>query len=130
MRILICGDRNWADRLSIRRYLDTLDLDTIIIAGGARGADTIAEEEAEVIGLTVHVFPAEWDKYGRAAGPIRNQQMLDEGLPDLVVYFHPNLSASRGTADMCRRARKRNIPVVNGDSGDPYFTPSHIVPKT
>jgi hypothetical protein len=53
------------------------------------------------------VYKAEWDKHGRAAGPIRNQQMLDDGKPDLVLAF----AGGRGTDDMCRRAREAGIEV-------------------
>jgi len=56
-------------------------------------------------------FPAHWDEYGRAAGPIRNRQMLDKGWADAVVAFHLNLDESKGTADMVREARKRGLPV-------------------
>lgn len=56
-------------------------------------------------------YPADWEKHGKAAGPIRNQQMLTEGKPDIVVAFSDNLSNSKGTADMCRRAHKAGLPV-------------------
>jgi len=70
-------------------------------------AGTIATE----YGFDVEVYAAEWYRFGKAAGPIRNQQMLDEGKPDLVVAFHNNLSRSRGTRDMINRAKKALIPV-------------------
>lgn len=108
--ILVCGDRNWANRASIAKCLKALPLDTIILHGGARGADSIAGEEASKLGLKVEVFPAEWDKYGPAAGPIRNIKMLDRN-PHLVMAFHPDLAKSRGTAHTVREARKRQIKV-------------------
>lgn len=110
MIILVCGDRHWTDREAIRRRLNQLPKDAIILHGAARGADSIAGEEAKKLGLTVKEFPADWDKYGRAAGPIRNRLMLDEK-PDLVIAFHYDLSKSKGTADTAREARKRGIPV-------------------
>ena len=63
-----------------------------IIQGGARGADAAAAEFAAQSGCYGEEFAAEWEKHGRAAGPIRNQRMLDDGRPDLVVAFragHP-----------------------------------------
>ena len=79
--------------------------------GGARGADSIAGEEAKEFGLTVLAFSADWRRYGRAAGPIRNLQMLEEGKPDLVIAFHADLDHSKGTKDMVEQARKAGIKV-------------------
>ena len=108
--VLICGDRNWNNRASIVKRLKLLPAGTLIIHGGARGADSLAGEEALKMGFEVQVFPAEWDKYGLAAGPKRNIQMLDQN-PHLVIAFHPNLTKSRGTAHTVREARKRQIKV-------------------
>ena len=66
------------------------------------GADSPKGEREEI------VFPAEWDKYGVSAGPIRNQKMIDEGKPDLVFAF----PGGRGTTDMIRRAAVAGIRVV------------------
>jgi hypothetical protein len=111
MRILICGSRYWSDEKAIFNEMANYDVDTVIITGGCIGADTIAHNLAVKAGMETLVFPARWDKYGKAAGPIRNQQMLDEGLPDLVVAFTEDLENSRGTKDMVTRARKAKIPV-------------------
>lgn len=110
MKVLVCGDRNWINEAPIRERLSKLPKDTIILEGGARGADTLARHAAEFLGLKVIEFPADWDKYGRAAGPIRNEQMIDEG-PGLVIAFHPDISKARGTADTVGRAKRRNITV-------------------
>lgn len=73
----------------------------------ARGVDSFAAEWAIKFGFKLYKFPAEWDKYGRKAGPIRNQQMLDEGKPDAVIAF----PGGTGTADMVRRSEKAGIKV-------------------
>jgi hypothetical protein len=52
-------------------------------------------------------YPADWARHGNAAGLVRNQQMLDDGKPDLAVAF----PGGKGTADMVRRARKAGIPI-------------------
>ena len=108
-RILICGDRNWKDVETIENFISSLSPDTVIIHGNSRGADKIAERKAKEHGLTVKGYSADWDRYGRAAGPIRNKRMLLEGRPDRVVAFHNDLSKSRGTADMLRQAEKRGV---------------------
>jgi len=109
-RILICGDRKWKDVETIENFVKSLPPDTVIIHGDCRGADKIADKAAKEQCLTVETFSAKWEKYGGAAGPIRNRRMLVEGKPDRVVAFHDDLSKSRGTADMLKQARKHRVP--------------------
>ena len=118
--ILICGGRDlnhadaWnalerdcldfvAERLGINRPKVWR-----VIHGGAKGADSAAGEWAKSEGAKVVVYPANWKLHGKAAGPIRNRQMLDEGKPDVVVA----LPGGRGTEDMVRQAEERGIPVI------------------
>lgn len=110
MKILVCGDRNWTNYQLIYLRLKEYPVDTMIIEGDASGADRLAGEAAKELGMSLMVFPADWNQYGKAAGPIRNNQMLDEN-PDLVIAFHNNISASRGTRHCVTEARKRRIPV-------------------
>ena len=113
MKVLITGDRNWTNRAVIRHVLlNTLPDNSIIVHGGARGADSIAGEIAKKWDIKVLVYPAQWDSYGTSAGPIRNRQMLKEN-PDikLVLAFHNNINESKGTKDMCSIADKQGIPV-------------------
>lgn len=110
MKVLICGDRNWTDRKLIRERLKELKPNDIIIHGAARGADRIAGQEATDLGMEVREYPADWTKYGRAAGIKRNLAMLEEE-PDLVVAFHDFLPNSRGTAHTIRHARLKGIHV-------------------
>lgn len=112
MRVLVCGDRNWTDREVIKRQLGKLPPHTVIIEGEARGADLLARSVAEEIDFFIEPYPARWDVYGKAAGPIRNKQMLDEGKPDMVLAFHDNIQKSRGTKDMVMQASKRGIETI------------------
>lgn len=107
MRVLVCGGRDYDDAKAVRDSLDMVRVQAII-TGGAKGADELGFKEASRRGLASLVFPADWQTHGRAAGPIRNQQMLDEGNPDLVMAF----PGGRGTADMVRRAKKAGVPVM------------------
>lgn len=111
LRVLVCGDRNWTDRRCIAEKLEALHCaaDLVVIHGGCRGADQIAGEIAEGLDVSVETYWANWKRFGLGAGPIRNQQMLDEGKPDLVLAFHPDLSQSKGTADMVRRAKAAGV---------------------
>jgi hypothetical protein len=89
---------------------------SVVIEGEAKGADEMARDVANALHIPVEAYPAEWETYGRAAGPIRNQQMLDNGAPDLVVYFAVNLETSVGTRDMVRRAEKARVPVLSWET--------------
>jgi len=86
--LLVCGGRDYTDRNRLWATLDEFRRArgiARVIAGGARGADTLAAEWAEAHGMPCEVLMANWAELGRKAGPIRNQQMLDEGRPTLVV---------------------------------------------
>jgi hypothetical protein len=109
MKVLITGSRDWTDRQAISSILRMYDAETIVAHGGARGADKIAGDIAECLGFKVEVFEADWAKYGRSAGPKRNQKMLEDFWPDVVHAFP--LAQSRGTLDMIAKARKAGIPV-------------------
>ena len=111
-RVLICGDRNWKDCGIIEGLVKNLPEGSVVIQGMCRGADMIARNAAIKHGVSYEDYPADWDKYGKAAGPIRNKQMLDEGKPDSVYAFHPDLSKSKGTKNMIEQARKRGIEVI------------------
>ena len=122
MRVLICGSRNWKEEdvlpeYRIETYIKTLPPNTVIILGNAPGADTIADRIASERGHTVIEFKADWDKYGDAAGPIRNQKMLDFGVAR-VAAFHTDIANSVGTKDMVAKARKAWVPVqvFNGEA--------------
>lgn len=110
MRVLICGSRDWTDAALIRRVVARLPEGAVVIHGAARGADHLAGLAALDRGLRVEPYPAEWDRYGVAAGPIRNQWMLDDGQPDYVVAFRLP-GKSTGTDDMIRRALAADVPV-------------------
>jgi hypothetical protein len=111
MRVLITGSRSWTDRTTIERVIADLPAGTTIIHGGAHGADTIAGDCATARGLAVEVYPvtpAEWTRYGKAAGPMRNARMLAESRPDLVIAFRAP-GVSKGTDGMVRLAREAGL---------------------
>ena len=110
MRVLICGDRHWNQAGPILDALMAQDNVTLVIDGAAKGADTIGHNVAIAMDLPTKRFLANWGAYGKAAGPIRNQQMLTEGKPDLVLAFHNDITKSKGTRDMLKRCIKAGIP--------------------
>lgn len=111
LKVLVCGGRNFNDALTLGSWLGGIHKQrgiTLLIEGGARGADFMAREFAKWSGIPVKTFDADWDGEGRAAGPIRNKRMLDEGKPDLVVAFEGGI----GTANMVRQAREAGVEVL------------------
>lgn len=125
-RVLICGDRNWTNFEVILRELSRVQLDRgveVVIEGEngtyagfppnrrvVKGADLMGRAAAERLGIPVLPYAADWRKHGKAAGPIRNRQMLTEGKPTLVLAFHDFLDASKGTKDMVNAARNAGVP--------------------
>lgn len=112
MRVLVCGGRDYDDIDHIWNTLYGLEgvygRFDVVIHGCAAGTDTQAMMWAQSSGRKHAPFQADWHKHGRAAGPIRNQRMIDEGKPDVVIAF----PGGRGTADMVKRARAAEIAVV------------------
>lgn len=115
MRVLICGDRNWTDGQAIHKVFVQLIVmcwkqpeDVTVIHGAARGADTIAAHHATLMGCRIEPFPANWNEYGRAAGPIRNKQMLDSGV-EVCLGFHDDPTNSRGTKNMIDQAKRAGV---------------------
>lgn len=121
MKVLVTGSRGWHDEERI--YEDLLMYRTealavgeefVVIHGHARsGADKLADIVCrERLGFTPIRVPAQWDRYGKAAGFRRNQQMLDEHPDiDLVLAYRAH-GKSNGCDDMVRRANKANVTVV------------------
>ena len=111
MRVLVCGGRNFSDGGLLYQALDDLHEEhkfTEVIEGGASGADEGARSWAKDRGVDVVTYWANWFKYGKAAGPIRNEKMISEGKPTLVVAFE----GGYGTAHMIATAERHSIKVV------------------
>lgn len=121
--MLVCGGRDFADKALFHRTMtgavpwhepdehgNSLPKEVTIIHGCCpTGADAMADDWAVVSWCSnIMQFPADWKRHGRAAGPIRNQRMIDEGKPHLVIAF----PGGRGTADMIRRAEAAGVRVL------------------
>lgn len=121
MRVLVCGSRDWTDRKILDITLSGMLYSynrLMVIEGEAPGADTLARlwaEEKEAAGLPVGLmkFPADWVTLGKAAGAIRNAQMLEEGKPAVVIAFKDSFDWSLrkgGTEDMIKQTIAAKIP--------------------
>jgi hypothetical protein len=126
-RILVCGGRQYGGDyyLSLAKTLDSICEDrkwttevedqskvflprVHIIAGGARGVDTLAVDWAACRYCSFTIFPADWETYGKSAGAIRNGRMITEGKPDLVVVF----PGGKGTENMEKQAQKAGLEII------------------
>jgi YspA, cpYpsA-related SLOG family len=113
MRVLICGGRELTEDGRWFNLLGEMDRHygpfTAVIHGGQRGGDNIGREWADLHKLPSVEYRANWRRFGKRAGPLRNQQMIDEGKPDMVIA----LPGGRGTADMINRAHDAGLRVID-----------------
>lgn len=124
MRILVYGGRNYgvltddagrwvgysagaacAILTGLTKVIGATHRDTLI-SGGATGADALGELVGEALGMDVEVYEAEWDRYGRSAGPRRNKEMRDSGI-DYAV----KCPGGRGTAHMTKLLEESEVPI-------------------
>ena len=105
MKVAIVGTRTYPDLEQVREYVRQLSPDDIVISGGAKGVDETAEDEARKLGMEVISIPAEWNKYGKRAGLMRNDIIV--AMADLVVAFWDGVS--RGTKYTIDRAKEKNV---------------------
>lgn len=108
-RIVVAGCRNFTDYEKVKKRLEieleVLGSRLVIVSGGAAGADSLGERFAKEHNLEIERFPADWKKYGKAAGPIRNEQMAQ--VADMVIAFWDG--KSKGTENMLRMANKYGV---------------------
>lgn len=108
-KIIIAGGRTFTDYDFLKDTLDEILAvdDFEIISGGAKGVDALGERYAEARGLSVKAFPADWEKHGRAAGPIRNEEMARYA-DGLIAFWD---GTSRGTANMIDIAKRYALEI-------------------
>jgi hypothetical protein len=112
-RVIIAGSRGFDDYAVLQTVCDNFlspkkqTHNIVIVSGTSKGADTLGEKYARERGYAIGRFPAAWQQYGKAAGPIRNHQMVDNA-DALIAFWDGN---STGTKDMITEARKKGIAV-------------------
>ncbi len=121
LRVLFCGTREGSTAVCFEDFIlfefKQLPLDSVIVHGGCKGIDLFVNDLAKEQNIKTESFPvtsAEWNELGLAAGPLRNQKMLETRI-DYVIAFHPDIIASKGTKDMMNRAWRSEIPVYIHD---------------
>ena len=110
-KVIVAGGREFNDYILLEEKLDKILSkrlpDVEIVSGTARGADALGESYAHKNKLPIKQFPADWNKYGKAAGPIRNKQMAEYA--DACIVFWDG--KSRGTKSMINLATEQGIPI-------------------
>lgn len=113
-RIMVTGSRDWTDRTLIRMELVPWHtkclMNPTLVHGGASGADTFAAEVAASLGWAIDEHKADWAKHGKAAGPIRNREMVACNIDHVLAF---RLNRSRGTEHAVQYAKQRRIPVTS-----------------
>jgi hypothetical protein len=113
MRVIVAGAVAWSDAEAIRRELSGLPARTTVVHGDCPGADALAGEVAAELGLAIEPMAKNGDdyrRYRRAAWKGLNERMLAAGA-DLVLAFHPDGEASRGTGHLVGLARAAGVEV-------------------
>lgn len=123
MKTVIAGCRDFENYLLLKEMVDkfrTTNMISEVVSGGARGADAMGERYAIEFNLPLKIYPADWNKHGRAAGPIRNQHMAEYADQLIAVWD----GQSKGTKNMIENMNKLNKPVyviwvgvLEGDGG-------------
>ena len=120
LRIIICGGRHFDDYRTLEAVVNKkleedgiLPTEVEIVSGHCQGADVLGERYAKEYGCSLRVYPADWTKYGRAAGAIRNKQMVDYIVPFenrlVIAFVNEN---THGTKNTISQAKKLSIPVI------------------
>jgi len=108
MKTIIAGGRDVNDYALLLAAIEEANFTiTEVVSGGAKGADALGEQYAESMNLTLKIYPADWEKNGRAAGPIRNRQMAEYG-EQLIALWD---GKSRGTKNMIETATKKGLTI-------------------
>lgn len=110
-KVIIAGTRTFDDYEALKAYADyklgQIKEDIEIVSGGATGADALGERYAKEKGYIIKLFPADWNRYGKKAGPLRNKQMADYA--DALIVFWDG--SSRGAKNMLEIAREQGLKI-------------------
>jgi hypothetical protein len=109
MKVIVAGSRNITKYAIVEKAIQDSGFDvTEIVSGGARGVDTMGETWAVKRGIKIQRFPAEWEKYGVSAGPIRNSKMAEYGEALIAIWD----GVSKGTKNMIQCAKNNKLKIA------------------
>jgi len=111
MKIAIIGSRDYPRPEFAKRKMISIienlqyNLDVMIISGGARGIDSIADDVADITGISIKIFKPDWDKYGKRAGYIRNKLIIDEA-EKVLAFWDGKSKGTKHSIDLAIKAGK------------------------
>jgi len=111
-RVAVVGSRSFPSPSLVEAFISSLPPGVVVVSGGARGADSFAAAAAAAACLACEVFAADWRRYGRGAGCVRNAALVSAGLALLVAFVSDPSALSSGSADVIKRARAAGVPVL------------------
>lgn len=113
IRLIVAGSREGVSRglvhVYISQWIEEHGVPDLVVHGDYRGVDTYAKMWAKKMGIPTKPFPANWKKYGKRAGPLRNQEMAEFSTHLLVIHT-PN---SKGSRDMKKAARRVGLHITD-----------------
>jgi hypothetical protein len=107
MKVAVIGSRGFNNYELVKKTLTNIEI-TLLVSGGADGADSLGERYAIENNIETKIFLPDWEKYKRAAGMIRNTDIVNES--ELVVAFWDG--TSKGTLDSINKAKKTNKKII------------------
>lgn len=107
MKVAVIGSRTFDNYEEVKRTLSAINI-TLLVSGGAKGADTFGEQYAKENNIPTKIFLPDWEKHGKAAGFIRNTDIINEA--ELVVAFWDQ--KSNGTKDSIEKADKAGKKIL------------------
>ena len=108
MKVIIAGSRNIVDYEVVKEAIEESQFTLkTVVSGGAKGVDSLGEQYAEAMNIPLHVYKADWERHGRAAGPIRNRKMAENADALIAIWD----GKSRGTKNMIETAQKLKLLV-------------------
>lgn len=111
LTVLVTGSREGFPRYRMVEEISKFPPGTRFVNGGGRGVDVLCTEICAALGLPVESYVARWSLFGRAAGPRRNIEMIETARPDIVLAFHEDYEASKGTKQCVEYAKEKGTPV-------------------
>lgn len=110
MKVIVAGSRNIRLRSELVKEIFELCFKEVeeIVSGTCSGPDLAGERFGEDYGIPIKRFPPDWNKHGKAAGPIRNREMADYADALLLIWD----GKSRGSKNMLSEAKKRGLRIV------------------
>lgn len=108
MKTIIAGGRDIHDYQLVLDAIEESQIPiSVVVSGGAAGVDSLGERYADEMNITLHVYKADWQRHGRAAGPIRNKKMAENAEALIAIWD----GKSKGTKNMIETARKHGLLV-------------------